>query len=380
MYSRLLNVPGNQSYFLFGPRGVGKTAWLRAAYPNAIYFDLLDSQTYTQFLSAPNRLGDMIPAKFNAWIVLDEIQRVPELLNEVHRLIEARGVKFALTGSSARKLRGKGVNLLAGRALTRYLHPLTATELGADFNLEKKLRYGGLPFGCTTSSPAEYLKSYVATYLREEVLQEGLTRNLGAFSRFLEAASFSQGSVLNMAAVSRECAISSKVAEDYFVILEDLLIGYRLPVFSKRAKRRIVTHPKFYFFDSGVFQAIRPRGPLDSSQEINGAACETLVLQELRAVNDYHLLGFKLFYWRTATGHKVDFILYGENGFLGIEVKTSAKISPDDLKGLESFRAEYPSAKLMLVYAGKRRWTERNIEIIPLAEFLPGLLGFLTNR
>ena len=266
MYTRLLERPVRQSFFLFGPRGVGKTAWLRARFPDALFFDLLDADTYTRLLAAPTRLGDEIPAGYRGWVVLDEIQRLPDLLNEVHRLIEARRLRFVLTGSSARKLRSKGVNLLAGRAVTRFMHPLTVTELGQDFDLRRALQYGCLPFACTEPEPRDYLRSYVSTYLREEVQQEGFARNLAAFARFLEAASFSQGSVLNMAAVARESAVNAKVAEDYFSILEDLLIAVRLPVFAKRAKRRVVAHPKFYFFDAGVFQAIRPRGPLDHPQ------------------------------------------------------------------------------------------------------------------
>src|SRR5712691_10673060 len=205
MYPRLFAPPTKQSFFLLGPRGVGKTAWLHQHLSDAHFFDLLDSRIYTQFLASPARLGDLIPARFAGWVVVDEVQRVPELLNEVHRLIETRRLKFVLTGSSARKLRRKGVNLLAGRALTRFMHPLTAAELGADFDLGRALRFGGLPLAWTSKTPEEYLGSYAATYLREEVQQEGFARNIAAFGRFLEAASFSQGSMLNMAAVAREC-------------------------------------------------------------------------------------------------------------------------------------------------------------------------------
>ena len=298
----MLEPPSRQSFFLFGPRGVGKTAWLKARFPEAVLFDLLDSETYTRLLASPGRLGDQVPAGHRGWVVIDEIQRLPDLLNEVHRLIETRRLRFVMTGSSARKLRRRGVNLLAGRALTRFMHPLTAQELGRDFDLKRALRYGCLPLACTDPEPEDYLRSYVTTYLREEVQQEGFARNLAAFARFLEAASFSQGSVLNMAAVARESAVSPKVAEDYFGILEDLLIAVRLPIFTKRAKRRLVAHPKFYLFDAGVFQTVRPRGPLDAAEEIRGAALETLFLQQLRAVNDYLGLGYALHDWRTATG------------------------------------------------------------------------------
>jgi predicted AAA+ superfamily ATPase len=373
MYTRRLEPPRRQSFFLFGPRGVGKTAWLRARFPDAPYFDLLDADPYTRLLAAPGRLGDEIPAGYRGWVVLDEIQRLPDLLNEVHRLIEARRLRFVLTGSSARKLRRRGVNLLAGRAVTRFMHPLTVTELGKDFDLRRALQHGCLPFACTEPDPRDYLRSYVRTYLREEVQQEGFARNLAAFARFLEAASFSQGAILNMAAVARESAVNSKVAEDYFSILEDLLIAVRLPVFTRRAKRRVVAHPKFYFFDAGVFQAIRPRGPLDSPEEIRGAALETLFLQQLRAVNDYGELGYALHYWHTATGEEVDFVLYGERGLLAFEVKMTQVARPQDLRGLRRFREDHPQAKAFFVYTGSRRRHDAGIEILPAEEALRDL-------
>jgi predicted AAA+ superfamily ATPase len=368
MYTRLIQPPPRQSFFLFGPRGVGKTAWLHQQFPGALFFDMLDHQVYTQLLAAPERLGERIPPGHKDWVVVDEVQRVPELLNEVHRLIESRKLRFALTGSSARKLRRRGVNLLAGRAVTRHMHPLTGFELGEDFDLKRALQYGCLPLACTSENPHDYLKSYAATYLREEVQQEGLTRNIGAFGRFLEAASFSQGAVLNMAAVARECAVSVKVVEDYFSILEDLLIAVRLPVFSKRAKRRLVAHPKFYYFDAGVFQAIRPRGPLDAPEQIHGPALETLFLQQLRALNDYKDLEYRLHYWRTANGDEVDFVLYGERGLRAFEVKMAHNVRPDDLRSLLRFRADFPQAKAHLLYLGQRRWHDRGIEVLPLID------------
>jgi len=368
MYPRLLQPPLKQSFFLFGPRGVGKTAWAHEQFPDALFFDLLDYQTYTQLLAAPQRLGDQIPQGYKGWVVVDEIQRVPELLNEVHRLIELRRLRFVLTGSSARKLRQRGVNLLAGRALTRHLHPLMASELGSDFDLKRALRWGCLPLACTSEKPQDYLNSYAATYLREEVQQEGFARNIGAFGRFLEAASFSQGSVLNMAAVARECAVSAKVVEDYFSILEDLLIAVRLPVFTKHAKRRLIAHSKFYYFDAGVFQAVRPRGPLDATEQIHGAALETLFLQQARALNDYRDLGYRLHYWRTATGEEVDFVLYGERGLRAFEVKMAQNIRSDDLRGLLSFRTDFPQAKAYLLYLGNRRWHDRGVEVLPFAD------------
>jgi predicted AAA+ superfamily ATPase len=380
MYARLLKLPGRQSCFLFGPRGTGKTAWARTALPDALTFDLLDARIYSRLLPNPALLDEMIPASHKDWVVIDEVQRAPALLDEVHRLIESRHLRFLLTGSSARKLRRSGVNLLAGRALTRYMHPLTAAELGSDFDLKRALRIGGLPFAWTTKTPEDYLAAYASTYLREEVLQEGLTRNLAAFSRLLEAASFSQASVLNMTAVARDSGIGAKVAEGYFTLLEDLLLAVRIPAFTRRAKRRVVLHPKFFFFDAGVFRAIRPRGPLDSVEEAEGPALETLVLQHLRAWNDHGNLGYAIHYWRTPEGDEVDFVLYGQGGLLAIEVKRSARIRQDDLKGLVRFRQDYPEAKTLLLHPGSRRWHESGVDIVPLTEALMDLDATLATR
>jgi predicted AAA+ superfamily ATPase len=318
-------------------------------------------------------LENLIPKGFKPRIVIDEIQRVPELLNEVHRLIEASGHKFVLTGSSARKLRKKGYNLLAGRALTFFMHPLTGLELGRDFNLEKSLEFGRLPSVYQETSPKKYLESYVQTYLKEEVEQEGLTRNISAFARFLETASFSQGGLLNTSAVVREAAIERKTVENYFSILEDLLIGCRLPAFSRWAKRRLVSRAKFYFFDTGVYRTLRPSGPLDLPEEIGGVALESLFFQELLVINDYLDLGYQLYYYRTAGGDEVDFVLYGKRGIKAFEVKRTAKPSPKMFKGLKIFNREYPETETFLVYQGKREMSEGKIRIIPAETALMNL-------
>jgi len=370
MYPRLLQAPERKSFFLLGPRGTGKSLWVRTTFPQGLYLDLLESSLYHSLLAAPDRLARLIPPGFKDWIILDEIQRVPELLNEVHRLIEARRLKFVLTGSSARKLRGRGTNLLAGRALTFHLYPLTREELGGDFDVKRSLRYGQLPSVYVERNPQQYLESYVGTYLREEVQQEGLTRNLAAFSRFLEAASFSQASVLNISAVARDCAMERKAVEGYFNILEDLLLSVRLAPFTRRAKRRLAQHPKFYFFDAGLFRTLRPRGPLDLAEEIDGASLETLLFQELRAQNAYRHLGYNLFFWRAATGEEVDFVLYGERGLVAIEVERSSRVRREDLKSLRAFLADYPMAKTYLVYAGDRSSRDGEIEILSLEECL----------
>lgn len=379
MYSRIIRPPKNKGFFLFGPRGTGKTHWVKTQFPQALYIDLLESETYNDLLAGPQRLASLIPEDFDDWIIIDEIQRVPNLLNEVHRLIEKHHYKFILTGSSARKLRQKGVNLLAGRLLTYHLHPLTAAELGSDFKMEKSLRYGHLPSVFQEEDPAHYLESYLQTYLREEVQQEGLTRNLGAFSRFLEAASFSQGSILNISEVSRECAVERKVAENYFTILEDLLIATRVPCFTKKAKRRMVNHPKFYFFDVGIYRTVRPRGPLDRPEEMEGAAYETLFFQELRAINDYLSSPYQIFYWRTSTQLEVDFVLYGPKGIHAFEVKRTNKIRSDDLSGLKAFLSDYPMAKATIVYGGEKTFHQDKIAVEPIQDLLPRLSEYLDS-
>ena len=377
MYTRIITPPFGKSFFLFGPRGTGKTTWLKHNFKDAIYLDLLESALFNDLLARPERLEQFIPRNFKNWVILDEVQRVPALLHEVHRLIETRRTKFILTGSSARKLRQKEVNLLAGRALTYHLYTLTVREIRKDFNLEHSLKFGHLPSTFTELNPKAYLESYVSTYLREEIQQEGLVRNLSAFSRFLEIASFSQGAVLNFSEIARECAVNRKVVENYFSILEDLMIARRLPVFSKRAKRRIIAHPKFYFFDVGVYRTLRPHGPLDIAEEIDGAALETLVYQELEALNHYLHLGYTLYYWRTAAQQEVDFILYGSRGFLAIEIKRTEHITPKALSGLTSFLSDYPTAKAYLLYGGKKKLYEGNIEIIPIEYFLQNSAEYL---
>lgn len=377
MYSRLIQPPQEKSFFLFGPRGTGKTTWVKSTFPNALYLDLLEAGLFNDLLANPQRLENLIPKNFQDWIVIDEVQKVPELLNEIHRLIEKHKYKFVLTGSSPRKLRKGGTNLLAGRALTYSLHPLTATELGKNFDLNHSLNYGELPCVYTESDPKAYLESYVRTYLEEEVRQEGLTRNLSTFSRFLEAASFSQGATLNISEVSRECAAERKVVENYFSILEDLLIAYRIPVFAKRAKRRLITHSKFYFFDVGVYRTLRPSGPLDMPEEAEGAAFETLLFQELNALNASLGLGYQLFYWRTSNQQEVDFVLYGKKGIKAFEVKRTGRVFSRLLAGLKSFLKDYPSAQAYFVYGGERRLREGEIEIIPMKQALKELPALL---
>lgn len=373
MFARTLELPDTQSFFLFGPRGTGKSTLLRTAFPKAFYIDLLDLGVYAELLAHPERLEALARPHKPALIVIDEVQRLPKLLDEVHRLIERRRWRFALTGSSARKLRRSGVNLLAGRARTLAMHPLTATELGGRFDLQYAVRFGMLPSVYVESDPQRYLSSYVGTYLREEVLSEALTRNLDAFSRFLVAASFSQAGVLSVSTVARELGTPRKTVEGYFQLLDDLLLSMRLPVFTRRAKRPMTAHPKFYFFDTGVYRALRPRGPLDSAEGIDGPALETLVLQELRATNENHDLGYQLFYWRTRDQHEVDFVLYGERGLWAFEVKRTSRLQERDVASLKLFAADYPMARCVLLYGGDKAYEVDGIRVMPLATALPAL-------
>jgi len=378
MYKRLLEKPlkSNQSFFLFGPRGTGKTSWAREKIPGGLYIDLLETEAFVDLLAHPERLEQMIPPDFKDWVIIDEVQKVPQLLNEVHRLIEGKNYKFILTGSSARSLKKKGVNLLAGRALSFKMFPLTAVELQQDFNLKNSLQFGHLPFVYSKTNEQDirdYLEAYTQTYLREEVMQEGLTRNVAAFSRFLEVASFSQGEVLNMSEIARETSINRKVIDDYFQILEDLLLAQRIPVFTKRAKRKLISHSKFYFFDAGVYQAIRPRGPYDFKEESEGASFETLAYQEIQAINSYFNYQYKIHFWRTVDKVEVDFVLYGPKGIIAIEIKRTNSIDSNDIRGLRLFGEDYPEAKRFLFYGGKRKEYIDNIQIIPLDEALLAL-------
>jgi len=334
MYTRLLNPTPDHSFLLFGPRGTGKTTWIKNKYPNAIYIDLLNSETYKELIANPNNLSSLIPSNFTDFIIIDEVQRVPELLNEVHRLIESpERHKFILTGSSARKLRKQGVNLLAGRAYTYKMYPLIASELKDDFSLQKSLQFGTLPTVCSASDPNKYLQSYLTTYLEQEINQEGMTRNLSGFYRFLQVASFSQGSPINMSSIARETYTQNKVVENYFSILEDLLIGSFLPSFTKRAKRRLKLRPKFYFFDAGIYNTARPKGYLDKTSEIDGIALETLFLTHLKAIDEYYNLHYLFSYFKTASDLEVDFIAYGENGFHAFEIKLTKNIHSKHLYG-----------------------------------------------
>ena len=355
--------PPAQSFFLFGPRGTGKSAWTQRQYPDAVRVDLLHPATLQRFRARPERLFEVVRAEpAGRVIVIDEVQRVPELLSATHALIEeGQDRRFVLTGSSARKLRRSGVDLMAGRAVVRTLHPFMAAELGDAFDLPAALQRGMLPLVLGAADPLDTLQGYLAVYVREEVQMEGLVRNLDGFSRFLETVCFSHGQLLNVSNIARDSAVSRKAVEGYLSVIEDLLLSFRLPVFRKRAARATVAHDKFYLFDCGVFQ------------QIAGAALEGLVAQHLRAWLAYRNGGERLYYWRTRAGSEVDFIIYGQDWFIAIEVKHSATVRRSDLRALRSFHDDYPEAQRLLLYLGDEQLHIDGVHCMPCERFLRAL-------
>ena len=383
LVSRFFRIP-EQSCFLFGPRGTGKSTWLRHRLPAALYLDLLDPPLHRSLSARPERLRELLAGSpERQTVVVDEIQRIPELLTVVHAILEEPSPpRFILTGSSARKLRRGGVDLLGGRAVHRTLHPFMAAELPA-FDLARALQIGLVPLVAGASDPATTLDGYASLYLDQEVRAEGLTRSMGSFTRFLEAVSFSHAAQLNVSAVARECAVERKVVAGYVGILEDLLLAFRLPVFRKRAKRATVAHDKLYLFDAGVFRSLRPGGPLDRAGDIDGQALEGLVAQHLRAWVAYSSRDAEIFFWRTRAGTEVDFVVYGEPGLQAFEVKNAARVHAGDLRPLRTFREDYPEADAALLYRGRERLRIDGIWCLPVEDFLrrmaphQGLLAWL---
>lgn len=372
LYKRFFTPPDGESFFLFGPRGTGKTTWLKTHYEKALWVDLLSPHEERLFSMHPELLKERIEARpQTSCVVIDEVQKVPQILDVVHGQIEEKkGIQFILTGSSSRKLRRGGVNLLAGRAIWKNFHPFIGFELQKEFNLEKSLKTGMIPLIWTSSLPEEKLQSYVDLYIQEEVKAEALVRQIGEFSRFLEAIAYSHASILNLSNISRECEVPRKTVELHLQILQDLFLGFTIPVFETRAKRQITSHPKFYFFDPGVFRVLRKQGFLDRSTEAEGAALEGLIAEHLRYWIDFQKEKNQLFFWRTRSGLEVDFVVYGPKTFCAIEVKNSKIISPQDLRGLKEFSEDYPESKLIFIYRGKEMIKKENILCIPAQDFM----------
>lgn len=378
---RHLSAP-NDSFFLFGARGTGKSLWTKAAFPDAVRVDLLRPDAEREYAAKPERLFDLVAGHPEAGVfVIDEVQKAPGLLDVVHALIEKNRERprFVLTGSSVRKLRRGGVDLMAGRAVVRAMHPFMASELGEEFNLGRALETGTIPLIHAGSSPVESLASYVTTYVKEEVMQEGLVRRADVFYRVLETLSFSHGGLLNATNIARECGgVTTKTVLAHVEILEDLQLAFRLPPFTRRAQRGVSQQEKFYFFDPGVFRAVRPKGPLDRPEEMAGAALEGLVAQQLLAWKSYGGGPATLHHWRTHGGHEVDFALYGEGVFAAVEVKNTDRLRGSDLNGLKHFLKDYPEASPLLLYRGRERLAVDGIPCVPVENWLRSLVPGVT--
>lgn len=374
-YIPRLIVPPKESFFLLGARGTGKSTWIGHEFPKAVRVDLLIPEEERKYTAYPERIREVVAvAGPNGIVIIDEIQRAPGILPVIHSFIEEQSkVLFILTGSSARKLRREIGNLLGGRLLMRYMPPFLAAELGDQFSLSKALKVGLIPMVWQAAEPEEKVRNYVGIYLKEEVQAEGIVRQIGDFARFMEVASFSHGQLLKTTDIARESQVKRTTVDNYIHILEDLLLAFTLPVFTRRAQRAVIAHSKFYFFDVGIFRALRPQGPLDKEMEIEGPALEGLVAQHLRAWVQSQKESYQFAFWRTRTQLEVDFIVYGPSGFWAIEVKRGQDVSPADIKGLSAFKEEYPEATCILLYSGKQKIIYKNILCIPISEFLVNL-------
>ena len=374
---RIINIPDHKNIFLFGVRGSGKTAMLKTLYPSALYIDLLDESLYQDYLSNVGLFYQEISTfRDDSLVIVDEIQRMPQLLNEVHRLIESSNRRFILTGSSARKIKAKGVNLLGGRAGIKYLYPFIPEELGDDFNLDQALRYGLLPIVYSSYDRSDKLKDYVRTYLKEEIKAEALVRNLPSFVRFLEVAGLFHGQVVNMSAIAREAKIDRRSVNEFFSILEDTMLGFFLPAYSSKLKLRQQKGSKFYFIDPGIVRTIKKN--FDSvSVEEKGFLFEGLIAQILRAYGDYYNLYDDIYYWSSLETKQteVDFILKKGQNLIAIEVKAKTQVfSQDYNKGLKAIGKLSNVKKRILVYMGKTiRKTEEGIDIWPFDFFCKNL-------
>lgn len=372
MFRRKLHLPsaGTETFFLWGPRQTGKTTLLRDTYPKAFWIDLLKAEEYRRYMEHPEWLRLELPEQGNMpFVVIDEVQKVPQLLDEVHWLHENRGIQFALCGSSARKVRRGHANLLGGRAIRYELFGLTSSELGQEWDVNKMLNHGYLPRIYLSNRPRRLLNAYTANYLKEEIAAEGLVRNLPVFSDFLNKASLSDTEPVNHSTIARDCGVSSKTITGYFQILEDTLLGTWLPAYRKRPKRRVVASPKFYFSDVGVVNFLARRGIMEQGSELYGKAFENWVFHEISAHNMYSESFATISYWRLSSGTEVDFII--DDMAVAIEAKASRRLSAHHLKGLRQLKIDYPELRRSIVVCceEKSRRTEDGIEILPAHTF-----------
>jgi uncharacterized protein len=370
-YPRVL-VPPKQSFFLFGMRGVGKSTWARQIFPHAYRIDLLDEGVYQNILPNPSLFRlELESSSAGSWVIVDEIQRIPNLLNYVHLLIEEKKLRFVLLGSSARKLKHAGVNLLAGRALRKLMFPLLPEELANDFDLERVLTTGSLPLVWQSESQSETLDAYVQLYLKEEIKAEALVRNLPAFSRFLPVAAIAHGQVINISSLARDAGAARNTVEGYIEILEDTLLATRLPAFEARLRVRERTHPKLYWVDCGLVRAVKKyRGAV--TQEERGPLLEGWIFSLLRTYQEIWPVYDEISYWSPAEARltEVDFLLQRGKSFIAIEVKATTRFSPSMLVGLKAISALKGIKRRILVYEGTRQLsTPDGIEVLPIRSF-----------
>ena len=373
MFQRRLTLPLNptESFFLWGPRQTGKSTLLRKTYPDSLWFDLLDSDLFVSLSKRPALFREIVLGfEKTGPVVIDEIQKIPALLDEIHRLIESDGKVFAMCGSSARKVRKGHANLLGGRARRFELSGLVSAELGTEFELTRILNTGYLPRHISNKEPEQAIRSYVNDYLKEEIAAEGISRNLGVFSDFLRAAAFSDGEQVNFSNIARECGVSAPTVRGYFDVLCDTLWGNFCQAFQKRPSRRITVSPKFYFADVAVVNYLCKRGKIQPGSELYGKAFENWLYHELLAAYQYRNRDPEITFWRTTTQTEVDFIL--GDGEIAVEAKSTEEVRSDHLKPLREFAKDHPQVKRRIVVSRDKfpRKTEDNIEILPYAHFV----------
>ena len=373
MYPRILTLEEIQdnSIFLWGARQTGKSTLLKALFPKARYYDLLNSNLFRSLTRDPSQLREqlmLLPS--GSIVIIDEVQKVPDLLDEVHWLIHNRGLHFILCGSSARKLRRSGANLLGGRALSNTLFPLVSAEI-EDFDLQRALNYGTIPPHYLAKNPTRRLQAYIDDYIQQEIVAESVLRNLSAFTRFLEVAALSDTEIVNYTNIASECGVSAKTVKEYFSILEETLFGFMLPAYTQTVKRRLVQSPKFYYFDVGIPNYLLNRIPLTQDSAYFGHAFEHLMIQELRAYLGYHHSRKHLSYWRTSTGIEVDCVI--GDAEVAIEFKSSTEVRNNQLKGLRIFTEEHPHVKQYVVSRETFPRLVDGIEIWPIRDFLAKL-------
>jgi predicted AAA+ superfamily ATPase len=375
MLNRIIKIP-EQSFFLLGPRGSGKSTWLRATFPAAHVIDLLSEETYQRLLANPGQFADELrTVSTGRWVIVDEVQRLPNLLNEVHRFMEEKRLKFVLCGSSARKLKRAGVNLLAGRALRRFMHPFVPEEIGEKFDLEETMRYGSLPIIWDSAAKQETLSAYVQLYLKEEIQAEALVRNLPGFARFLPIAALFHGQNVNVTNIAREAGVARTTVTGYLDILEETLLCFRLPAYEARLRVRERKLPKWYWCDPGIVRAMkRATGPMAPEEE--GALFEGLVAQLLRAYKDYRSMCDDFFYWAPSgrTTQEVDFILIRGSDLIAVEAKSGRNFKNTWCKGLRVIETLRGLQRRIVVYPrGPSIRTEDGIDVLPFKQFVDEL-------